>query len=109
MPISYDCTKAGLIIIIENVTCNCNSAIHKQAICDIIRGMNDDEVICRERKQFNNPNIPPYKWSILPLLNGISIVNDGQVAVNIYSSTTDLPIINQIFQRQIDSGAAWCN
>ena len=109
MSINYDCAQAGLIIIIENVTCNCSSVNHKQAICDIILRMNDDEFICKERRRFNNPNIPPYQWSISPLLNGISIVDDGVVAVNIYCSSADLPTINHIFQHQIDSGVAWCN
>jgi hypothetical protein len=108
MAIEFDCSMGGLVVIIQGVTCNCNSNNHKQTICDTIRQMNSDESICIERRQMNNPNLPPYDWGITPANGGLSIEKGGNVVVNIYANPQNLPLINAIFQQQIDKGIAWC-
>jgi len=108
MAIQFDCSMGGLVVIIQGVTCNCSSDKHKQTICDTIRQMNSDESICIERKQMQNPNLPPYDWRIIPTNGGISIAKGDNMVVDIYANSHDLPLINAIFQQQIDKGIAWC-
>ena len=108
MAIQFDCSQNGNVVIIEGITCNCFNENHKKDICDTIRMMNYDESICIERKAMNNQNLPAYAWSIVPLINGISIINSANVAVTIFAQPSELPVIHQIFQRQINAGIAWC-
>lgn len=108
MAIQFDCSPNGNVVIIEGITCNCSNATHKKDICDTILMMNHDETICMERKIIGNQDRPAYAWSILPLINGISIINSANVAVTIFAQPSDLPVIYQIFQRQIDAGISWC-
>lgn len=109
MPISYDCSQDANVVVIEGIVCNCNSKKQKEVICSTISSMNSDEQICIERRRFNNPNIQPYNWSVTPIVgNGLSILNNGVVAVTVYSQPADIAQIYQIFLRQINAGTNWC-
>ena len=110
MAINYDSNQGANVVVIEGITCNCQNKQHKQSICKTIASMNSDENICRERKAFNNQNIPSYDWSLETKStgDGLKILYNDKLEVTINSQSKDFAQLYQVFFRQINEGKQWC-